>query len=55
MAWGTKLACLEMALSGITTYTDMYYFEDIVAQTTKEAGIRGGTRPNRNWLPRSRL
>ena len=39
--WGTRLACLEMALSGTTTYTDMYYFEDTVAATTKEAGLRG--------------
>jgi len=39
--WGTRLACLEMALSGITTYTDMYYFEDTVAAATKEAGLRG--------------
>jgi 5-methylthioadenosine/S-adenosylhomocysteine deaminase len=39
--WGTRLACLEMALSGITTYTDMYYFEDTVAKTTESAGLRG--------------
>ncbi|HLX45597.1 MAG TPA: amidohydrolase family protein [Bryobacteraceae bacterium] len=39
--WGTRLACLEMALSGTTTYTDMYYFEDAIAETTKEAGLRG--------------
>lgn len=39
--WGTRLACLEMLLSGTTTFTDMYYFEDVVAQVTKEAGMRG--------------
>jgi 5-methylthioadenosine/S-adenosylhomocysteine deaminase len=39
--WGTRLACLEMALYGTTTYTDMYYFEDIVAETTRDAGLRG--------------
>jgi 5-methylthioadenosine/S-adenosylhomocysteine deaminase len=39
--WGTRLACLEMLLSGTTTYTDMYYFEDVVAEATKEAGMRG--------------
>jgi 5-methylthioadenosine/S-adenosylhomocysteine deaminase len=39
--WGTRLACLEMALSGTTTFTDMYYFEDTVAAATKEAGLRG--------------
>jgi len=39
--WGTRLAVLEMALSGTTTYTDMYYFEDTVAEVTKQAGLRG--------------
>jgi 5-methylthioadenosine/S-adenosylhomocysteine deaminase len=39
--WGTRLALLEMALSGTTTYTDMYYFEDAVAEVTKQAGLRG--------------
>lgn len=38
--WGTYLACLEMIRSGTTTYADMYYFEDEVAQATKEAGMR---------------
>jgi len=39
--WGTKLAAIEMLLSGTTTYTDMYYFEDVIAEATKEAGMRG--------------
>jgi 5-methylthioadenosine/S-adenosylhomocysteine deaminase len=39
--WGTRLSCLEMALSGTTTFVDMYYFEDTIAQTAKEAGLRG--------------
>ncbi len=39
--WGTRLAALEMALSGTTTYVDMYYFEDTVAEVTKQAGLRG--------------
>src|SRR3954452_7157207 len=39
--WGTRLAALEMLLSGTTTFTDMYYFEDVVAEAAKEAGIRG--------------
>jgi 5-methylthioadenosine/S-adenosylhomocysteine deaminase len=38
--WGTRLACLEMLLSGTTTYTDMYYFEDAVAEETRQAGMR---------------
>lgn len=39
--WGTRLACLEMVLAGITTYTDMYYFEDVEAEAAKDAGVRG--------------
>ena len=39
--WGTRLACLEMMLSGTTTFVDMYYYEDRVAQAVKEAGMRG--------------
>ena len=39
--WGTRLGLLEMALSGTTTFADMYYFEDTVAQETKRAGMRG--------------
>lgn len=39
--WGTRLACLEMMLSGVTTYAEMYYFEDVVAEATREAGLRG--------------
>jgi 5-methylthioadenosine/S-adenosylhomocysteine deaminase len=39
--WGTRLGAIEMALSGTTTYTDMYYFEETVAEATKEVGLRG--------------
>ncbi len=39
--WGTRLGVLEMLRGGITTYVDMYYFEDVVARVTKEAGMRG--------------
>jgi 5-methylthioadenosine/S-adenosylhomocysteine deaminase len=38
---GTKLACAEMIRSGTTTFCDMYYFEDEIAQATVEAGMRG--------------
>ncbi len=38
---GTRLACVEMVLGGITTYTDMYYFEDAEAEVAKEVGVRG--------------
>jgi 5-methylthioadenosine/S-adenosylhomocysteine deaminase len=37
---GTSLACAEMIRSGITSFADMYYFEDSVAQATAEAGMR---------------
>jgi len=39
--WGTRLAALEMIKGGTTLHTDMYYFEDVVARVTKEAGMRG--------------
>jgi 5-methylthioadenosine/S-adenosylhomocysteine deaminase len=39
--WGTALACAEMIRSGTTTYADMYYFEDAVAEGTARAGMRG--------------
>jgi 5-methylthioadenosine/S-adenosylhomocysteine deaminase len=39
--WGTRLGVLEMLRGGITTYADMYYFEDVVASVTKAAGMRG--------------
>jgi 5-methylthioadenosine/S-adenosylhomocysteine deaminase len=41
VTWGTKLGVLEMLRGGITTYADMYYFEDEVARATKAAGMRG--------------
>ena len=37
---GTRLAALEMIESGTTTFADMYYFEDDVAQVVHEAGLR---------------
>jgi 5-methylthioadenosine/S-adenosylhomocysteine deaminase len=41
VACGTRLSVLEMLRGGITTYADMYYFEDVVARVTKDAGMRG--------------
>jgi 5-methylthioadenosine/S-adenosylhomocysteine deaminase len=41
VTWGTRLSALEMLRGGITTFADMYYFEDAVARATKEAGMRG--------------
>lgn len=37
---GTRLGCAEMLLSGITTFNDMYYFEEDVARATAEVGMR---------------
>ena len=37
---GTKLGCAEMIRSGITCFADMYYFEEVVAEATAEAGLR---------------
>ena len=37
---GTLLACAEQIRSGVTTFNDMYYFEDDVAQAAADAGIR---------------
>ena len=39
--WGTRLAAAEQIRSGITTFADMYYFEDAVAEETNAAGMRG--------------
>jgi 5-methylthioadenosine/S-adenosylhomocysteine deaminase len=38
--WGTLLACAEMARSGTTTFTDMYYFEADIARAVDRAGLR---------------
>ena len=37
---GTSIACAELIRSGVTTFNDMYYFEDDVAAATAEAGMR---------------
>lgn len=37
---GTLLACAEMIMSGTTTFCDMYLFEEEVASTAREAGMR---------------
>ncbi len=38
---GTRLGLAEMIRGGTTTYCDMYYFEDAVADETFKAGMRG--------------
>jgi 5-methylthioadenosine/S-adenosylhomocysteine deaminase len=37
---GTQVACAEMIRSGVTTFADMYYHEDSVAEATSEIGMR---------------
>jgi len=39
--WGTRLAAAEQIHAGVTTFADMYYFEDAIAEETKTAGMRG--------------
>ncbi len=38
---GTRLGLAEMIRGGTTTYCDMYYFEDAIADETYKAGVRG--------------
>ncbi|MCS7259649.1 MAG: amidohydrolase [Anaerolineae bacterium] len=37
---GTLLACAEMIRSGVSTFCDMYYYEEEVAYAAAEAGMR---------------
>ncbi len=37
---GTKIACAEMIRSGITSFADMYYFEEAIAEETAVIGMR---------------
>jgi 5-methylthioadenosine/S-adenosylhomocysteine deaminase len=37
---GTLLACAEFIRGGVTCFADMYYFEDEIAWTTAEVGLR---------------
>jgi 5-methylthioadenosine/S-adenosylhomocysteine deaminase len=38
---GTKLGCMEMMRGGTTTFVDLYYSEDVIANAVNAAGIRG--------------
>lgn len=35
-----ELACLEMLKGGVTTYNDMYFYEDAAGKATKKIGMR---------------
>ncbi|VAW40268.1 S-adenosylhomocysteine deaminase; Methylthioadenosine deaminase, partial [hydrothermal vent metagenome] len=37
---GTRIACAEMIRSGVTTFADMYYFEEAIAEETAAIGMR---------------
>ncbi len=36
----TELACLEMLKAGVTTYADMYFYEDAAGRTSERLGMR---------------
>jgi 5-methylthioadenosine/S-adenosylhomocysteine deaminase len=38
---GTALGLLEMIASGTTSFLDMYFFEETIAQVTEKSGMRG--------------
>jgi len=37
---GTELACWEMIRGGTTTFVDMYYYPDVIAETVESCGMR---------------
>lgn len=37
---GTMLACWEMIRGGTTTFVDMYYYPDVIAEVVEECGLR---------------
>ena len=42
---GTQLACWEMIRGGTTTFVDMYFFPDVVAQVVDQCGLRAIVTP----------
>ncbi len=42
---GTVLSAIEMLKSGVTTYVDMYFFEESLAQAALDLGIRAVVTP----------
>ncbi len=37
---GTSIACAELIRSGVTTFNDMYFYEEEVAKASAQAGVR---------------
>lgn len=40
VALGTSIACAELIRSGVTTFNDMYFYEEEVAKAAAQAGMR---------------
>ncbi|NLI73618.1 MAG: amidohydrolase family protein [Euryarchaeota archaeon] len=38
---GARQGCMEMLLTGTTTFVDLYYSQDVIARSVEETGIRG--------------
>ena len=43
--WGARLACLEMARNGVSTFWDMYWHEPEVARAVADSGLRAVLGP----------
>ncbi len=54
VALGTRLACAESIRSGVTCVNDMYYFEDTIAQTVADAGMRALCSQIHHAVPHAR-
>ena len=39
--WGTRVAALEMAMTGTTVFNDMYWFPSAAQKATSDSGLRG--------------
>ena len=50
--WGTRLAAAEQIRSGVTTFADMYYFEDAVAEETKRLACAACSAKPLSTFPR---
>ncbi len=43
--YGTRMACIEMAMGGIAAFQDMYYYPEIVVEEATRLGLRVRTGP----------
>ncbi len=51
---GTSIACAELIRSGVTTFNDMYFYEEEVAKATARSGMRGCLRTVHSQVPYTR-